>query len=53
MDVFKKTRLNAGSCSACHDRDHTMVYEIDLNNTIIRLCDSCKKELIKKLKKIK
>jgi len=50
MDVFKKKKDDVGGCSACHNRDCHVVWEIDLNSTIVRLCNRCKKELINKLK---
>ncbi len=49
MEILKKKRAEIGSCSACQCREHTVVYSIDLNNVIIRLCEGCKDELITRL----
>lgn len=56
ITITKKSSIQVGGCNACTDHSlktgvvpHT-VWEINLRNIGIRLCDECKKELSRKLK---
>jgi hypothetical protein len=52
MDIRESTSKEAGSCNACsfYHTDNHVVYEINLKTLTFRLCVSCAKELIEKLK---
>jgi len=57
VEVIKGRALKRGSCSACSRQnsltgfsDNSVVYDIRLGNTSVRVCEVCREELIKQLK---
>lgn len=55
ISVIKSTRNKIGSCIACSYLFYDVmeikptVFEITFGDIIVRVCESCKKELIQKL----
>lgn len=56
ISIEKGKKEILGHCLGCHDNTLIMVYEIQFDDgggsmVSIRLCNSCKDELLKKLKR--
>lgn len=50
--IQKRNIIAAGSCNCCQNRDDEYVYELDLKNTLVRLCKKCFDNIIAEYKEM-